>query len=363
MRRRILIADDVEMNRDMLSEILEEDYIIEIAENGKQVIALVEKYNEEIAAVLLDLWMPEMDGFAVLEDLKRREWLGWIPVLVISGERSLEIENKCFELGVSDFIHKPFEPSLVKNRVKNTVDLVSYKNHLEEKVEKQTETLKKQYRILQAQAATLRENNERIIEILGAIVESRNLESGEHIKRVKGFTQILAHHMMEQYPEYGLDERKIGIIVNASSLHDVGKIAIPDAILLKPGKLTAEEFDTMKSHTTKGCDILNHIGEIWEEEYRDYCYEICRHHHERHDGRGYPDGLKGDDIPVAAQIVSVADVYDALVCERCYKDAFPKDKAFNMIQNGECGTFSPKLMVCFEKAREEFEQLADEMRS
>ena len=362
MRRRILLTDDVEMNRDMLSEILQEDYIIEIAENGKQAMELIEKYNEGIAAILLDLWMPEMDGFAVLEEMKKREWLGWIPVLVISGERSLDIENKCFELGVSDFIHKPFEPSLVKNRVKNTVDLVSYKNHLEEKVEKQTEALKKRYRVLQAQAATLRENNERIIEILGAIVESRNLESGEHIKRVKGFTKILANHMMEQYPEYGLNEQKIEIIVNASSLHDVGKIAIPDAILLKPGKLTNEEFETMKSHTTRGCEILNHIGEIWEKEYRDYCYEICRHHHERHDGRGYPDGLKGDEIPVAAQIVSVADVYDALVCERCYKDAFPKDKAFNMIQNGECGTFSPKLMVCFEKAREEFEQLADEMR-
>ncbi len=188
------------------------------------------------------------------------------------------------------------------------------------------------------------------------------MESGQHIKRVKGFTKLLAERLMKDYPEYGLDKKKIEVIVAASSLHDIGKIAIPDNILLKPARLTVEEFECIKSHTTKGCDILDCIEGIWEDDYRKVSYEICRHHHERYDGKGYPDGLKGDEIPISAQIVSVADVYDALVCERVYKDAIPKAEAFHMIINGACGLFSPKLMECLRNVREEFEQLADEMK-
>lgn len=362
MRDRILIVEDVELNREMLRDILGDSYLVEMAGDGEQAIEKVRENNNQIAAMLLDLQMPKMDGFAVIEEMKKQGWMNKIPILIISGESSVEIENKCFNLGVSDFIRKPFDPSIVKNRVKNTVDLFAYKNGLEEKVEKQTDTLRKQFRLLQLQAGKLKESNEKIIEILGAVVEYRNLESGQHIKRVKGFTRILADRMMKDYPEYGLDEQKIEMIVAASSLHDVGKIAIPDKILLKPGKLTEEEFDYMKSHTTRGCDILNNIEGIWEDDYRQISYEICRHHHERYDGKGYPDALKGEEIPISAQIVSVADVYDALVCERVYKDAYPRDKAFHMIINGECGIFSPKLMECFRKTRQEFEKLAEEMK-
>jgi putative two-component system response regulator len=186
------------------------------------------------------------------------------------------------------------------------------------------------------------------------------MESGEHIQRVKGYTEILANEMMKSYPEYGLTAKKIEVIVSASALHDIGKIAIPDNILMKPGKLTNEEYEFMKSHTLRGCEILNNIKGAWDQEYGKYSYEICRYHHERFDGRGYPDGLEGDQIPISAQLVSIADVYDALVNERVYKDAFPKDKAFQMITQGECGVFSPKLLEAFRKVRKEFESLVPE---
>jgi putative two-component system response regulator len=307
--------------------------------------------------------MPEMDGFAVLEVMQEKKWMDKIPVLVISGEGSIKIEKRCFEYGISDFIRKPFDNKLVKKRVKNMVDLFLYKNHLEEKVEKQTETLRRQYKMLQMQAEKLQQSNKKIIGILGTVVESRNLESGEHIRRVEGFTRILAAYLVKDYPEYGLTEKDAEMIASASPLHDIGKIAIPDHILLKPGKLTKEEFEYMKSHTTRGSDILKQIEGVWDDEYGKLTHDICRHHHERYDGKGYPDGLKGEEIPISAQIVSIADVYDALVSERVYKSAFSKDDAFHMIVNGECGIFSPKLLECFRHARKEFEAFASQRSS
>lgn len=362
MQKKILVVDDSEINREMLVEILKNDYVTETAADGEQAVERINELGEELAAILLDLQMPKMNGLAVLESMKKNGWIGRIPVLIISGENSVAVENKCFELGVSDFIHKPFAPALVKNRVKNAEELVGYKNQLEKKVEAQTETLRKQYKVLQMQAAKLKASNEKIIEILGTVVEYRNLESGEHIRRIKSFTRSLANQVMRDYPEYGLTEKSVDAIVRVSSLYDVGKITISDRILLKPGRLTPEEFEYVKSHTTRGYDMLNHIKGIWEDDSQKICSEICRHHHERYDGKGYPDGLKGEEIPISAQIVAVADVYDALVTERVYKDAFPKDKAFHMIINGECGMFSPKIMECFRKVRSEFEKTAEEMR-
>lgn len=358
MRNKVLIVDDLEMNREMLEVILEEDYPIVEADDGRKAIEIMEKSQEDIAVILLDLLMPDMDGYEVLEEMRRRSWLDKVPVLVISAESKVDAERRCFELGVSDFIHKPFDNAIVRNRVKNTVDLYIYKNELEEKVEQQTVTLKNQYALLEVQARKLQESNTKIIDILGTVVECRNLESGEHVKRVKGFTKILAEQAMADYPEYELTQEKIDIIVSASALHDIGKIAIPDNILLKPGKLTDEEFAYMKTHTVRGCDVLNNIRDVWEEEYSRASYDICRHHHERYDGRGYPDGLAGESIPISAQLVGIADVYDALVSERVYKSAYTPDEAFAMIQGGKCGTFSPKLLECFRHARERFEELA-----
>ena len=356
--RKILIVDDVRLNREMLKDILQDDFEIEQLENGEDAINRINQRSDDISAILLDLYMPVKDGFCVIGEMKKKDLIGRIPILIISSERSAAIQKQCFNLGVSEFIHKPFDPLLVKTRVKNIIKLFSYKNSLESRVKKQTETVHRQYMVLKEQAKKLEESNEKIIDILGTVVESRNLESGEHIKRVKGLTRILALQVMEDYPEYELDEQRVEAIVAASSLHDVGKISIPDNILLKPGKLTEEEFGIMKSHTIKGCDILDKIEGIWDDEYKEMSYEICRYHHERYDGRGYPDKLVGDEIPISAQIVSVADVYDALVCERVYKKAFPKDIAFHMIMNGDCGTFSPKLLECFRKVRSEFEEVA-----
>lgn len=362
MSKKVLIVDDLEINRDMLEMILGDTYDILQAGQGSEALSLVDTYHEDIVTILLDLIMPKMDGYAVLQELEKKGYIGKIPVLIISSETSSAAERRCFEYGVSDFIHKPFDAGLVKKRVDNIVELFLYKSELEIKVKKQTEMISKQYRMLQKQAERLKESNVRIIEILGTVVEGRDLESGEHIQRVKGFTKILARQVKENYPEYGLDDGMVDMISEASVLHDVGKISIPDDILLKPGRLTKEEFEVMKTHTILGSEILKSITGAWDEIYGNLSYDICRHHHERYDGKGYPDGLAGDEIPISAQIVSIADVYDALVSVRVYKDARSKDEAFRMIMEGECGTFSPKLLNCFQKSKDAFEKLADENR-
>lgn len=358
MRNKVLVIDDAEFNREMLAEILEKEYSIISAEDGQKGIELLAEQESEVCVVLLDLVMPVMDGFEVLRIMEERGYLKHIPVLVISGETAVDIERKCFDYGVTDFIRKPFDNELVLRRVRNMVDLFTYRNCLEQQVESQTMTLKRQYEMICRQAEVLKQRNEQITDILAEVVESRNLESGEHVKRVKTYTKILANELMKRYPEYGLTEEEVRIIESASAVHDIGKIAIPDNILLKPGKLTDEEFACMKSHTVRGCEVLDHIEGVWDDRYKRYAYTICRHHHERFDGRGYPDQLVGDDIPIEAQIVSVADVYDALISERCYKKAFTKEQAFNMITNGECGTFSPKLMDCFRNARGTMENVS-----
>lgn len=358
MKNKVLIVDDALINRDILKEILKDTYDILEAEDGKTALEILDAENNEISAILLDLLMPVMDGFQVLEELNARKLIEKIPVLVISGENSTQNEQRCFELGIADFIGKPFNAHLVRKRVQNAAEHYAYRNELEAKVEEQTNVLRKAYRTLKNQAEQLMRRNQDIIEILGTVVEYRNMESGEHVKRVGEYTRILAETFMVEYPEYGLTQDKINVIVSASALHDIGKITIPDSILLKPGRLTKEEFEYMKSHTTRGCELLESMKDVLDTQYKKVSYEICRHHHERFDGKGYPDGLAGDAIPLPAQLVSVADVYDALVNERCYKDAFSPEKAFHMIVNGECGVFSPRLMEVFRKVRPEFEKLA-----
>ena len=359
MRYKILIVDDAYINRELLKEILRDDYDVLEAENGKEAFEVIEKEKGNINAVLLDLIMPVMDGFEVLEHMQSKKILDKIPVIVISGETSMQIEKKCFDYGVSDFIGRPYKTALVQKRVQNMVNQYVYKNQLEEKVADQTAVLRKAYDKLQQQTKMLEKRNQDIIDMLGTIVEYRNLESGEHIQRVKGYTRILAEDFAKNYPEYELTPDMINTIVSASALHDLGKIAIPDSILLKPGKLTKDEFEYMKSHTLRGCEILDSMKDDWDPVTQGVTYEIARSHHERYDGKGYPDGLKGEEIPVSAQLVSVADVYDALINKRCYKDAFSKEDAFHMIVNGECGVFSPKLMQTFRNVRTKFEQFAD----
>jgi len=358
-QNKILVVDDMEINRIILTEIFYKEYEILEAENGKQALEQLDANYESIAIILLDIIMPEMDGYEVMSILSARNILSRIPVMLITGENSEEAEYKAYELGVSDVIHKPFNSSIVKRRVQNTIELYLHKNNLEMLIKRQTFKLEDQNKLLTEQAKKLRKMNDTVIDSMSNVVEFRNLESGQHVKRIKKFTRCLADQVAKDYKEYELDDHKISVIEQVSAMHDIGKIVISDAILLKPGRLTEDEFEIMKTHTTQGCEIIRTMVQLEDEEYYRHAYEICRHHHERYDGRGYPDGLKEDDIPIAAQLVSVADVYDALVSKRVYKDAFDKDVAYQMILDGKCGTFSPKLMSCFKKVKNEFEELAN----
>lgn len=352
---KILIVDDLRMNRDILKAMLEDQYEIEEAEDGMEALSVLQKRREEFSVVLLDLIMPKVDGTTVLKVMREKNWLAELPVIVISGEDSNQVERENLQLGASDYIRKPYDGYLVKMRINNVVDLAKYRRSLEHKVDEQ-------YRLLKEQSEKLKQVNERIIDIFATVVEYRNAESGQHIQRVKSFTRIIAEELAEEYPEYGLTQHMIEAIVSASALHDLGKIAVPDSILLKPGKLTEDEFEYMKSHAARGAELLKRVeGFLDDPEYEELCYDICRHHHDKYDGKGYPDGLKGDEIPISAQIVSIADCYDALTSERVYKSAYALDKAFDMIINGECGMFSPKIISCFQNTREKLEQKALEL--
>ena len=335
MKQTILIADDVELNLEMLADIFEEEYDVLLAHDGFEARDILRDYSTVLSAVLLDINMPGISGLEILDIMNKSGLINTLPVLMITTDTATKIEKACLELGAYDFIKKPFSPVIVKTRVKNMVNLYSYKNNLEEKVNLQT--------------AKLRHTNHSLVNVLGNLVESRNLESGEHVQRVSGYTRLLAMKMMELHPEYELTKKKVDIIADSAALHDLGKIAIPDAILLKPGRLTPEEFEIMKTHTTKGYEYISKMDNLWDEEYLKSGMDIAKYHHERYDGRGYPEGLKEDEIPISAQLVSIADVYDALIHERCYKKAFPKETAKEMILNGDCGVFSPKLLECFEK--------------
>ncbi|MBQ9928944.1 MAG: response regulator [Lachnospiraceae bacterium] len=359
MKNKILIVDDSKFNRQVLKNILEEDYEILEAENGREALELIETQMKEIAAVLLDIVMPEVNGVTLLKMLNEKNYMGEFPVLVVTSEQDVALVAECFDYGISDFIRKPVNTDFVKQRVEKLVNLYLEKNEFKEKLERQAFTLRNQYKLLQQQAEQLKKSNEKMIDVLGTVVEYRNMEERSHLTLVKGFTEILAKHMMEDYPEYELTEEKIKIIASASVLHDVGKVMIPDAILLKPGKLTAEEFEYVKSHSIRGYDIIESIKDLWEEDYVKCSLEITRSHHEKYDGGGYPDGLKEDEIPISAQLVSVADCFAALISESVYKDAIPIDDAYNMILQGECGVFSYKLLECFRKAKEELERFAD----
>ena len=355
MKRTVLIADDDFMNRDILRDDLESEFDIMEAVDGVDALEKIHHHGSEISVVLLDIVMPGKTGLEVMKELYEEHISQTIPVLIITGEQSAELKRHCYQYGVADFINKPFDGQLVLQRTKNIAELYAYKNGLESKVFEQNQQLEKQNEELRAKQKKLEEINDRIIEIIGSLVEARNLESGQHVRRVKTFTRMLAEELARTCPEYGLTKEDVATITSAATLHDVGKIMISDSVLLKPGRLTKEEFDCMKTHTTQGRDLLRGISDVWDDHYEQVATDIACYHHERFDGRGYPEGLLGDEIPIAAQIVSIADVYDALVYERVYKKAFPLDVAYNMIRGGECGNFNPKLLECFAACRPQFE--------
>lgn len=347
----LLIVDDVDINRDILVDIFKEQFNILEAENGEVAISILKDRADEIALVFLDLQMPKKNGLDVLNFMNDKNFIQRIPVIMITGEATIDSDVKAYELGAADIIYKPFEPAVVIRRALNIIELYEYKKNIERRLEKRTKELRESQ-------DKLEKNNEFLVNALSSVVEFRSLESGEHIKRVKTFTGILLYHLRVLYPEYKLTDEQIKQIINASALHDIGKIAITDEILLKPGKLTKEEFEIMKTHTTKGCEILENFKQEENDFYR-YCYDICRYHHERDDGKGYPDGLRGEEIPIWAQVVSIVDVFDALVSKRVYKLPYATSEAERMILAGECGTFSDKILACFEAAKYELFQLVE----
>lgn len=332
----ILIVDDMEINRTILAECFKNEYQILEAADGVQAIDIIDSH-ENIAAVLLDLIMPKMNGLDVLRKINENGKSALFPVFIITAAESDQMLMDAYELGASDIISKPFRINFLKCRVNSLIELYRHRNELEAVVTEQVERLSR--------------INESMVETLATIIEFRDCESGEHVKRIVGLTDILLTALSDSYPEYYLPRSEISKIVMSSTLHDVGKISIPDGILNKPGRLTKEEFEIMKQHTVKGCEILANMPEdIMDRDVYKYSYDICRHHHERWDGRGYPDGLKGDDIPIWAQVVAVADVYDALTSPRVYKSAFDHDTAVKMIFDGECGTFNPKILDVFKRS-------------
>ena len=343
VKQRILIADDSPMNQEILSEILGDQYDYLYAEDGSQVVDVLNS-GETVDLILLDINMPKKDGFDVLNVMNQRSWIDEIPVIIVSAERDTEFIQRAYELGITDYINRPFNMVVVQRRVANTLLMYARQRNLVELVEEQVYEREK--------------TNSSIINILSQVIESRNNESGAHTLHVRAITNLLLHELVKMSDRYDLSEADISMIVTLSAMHDIGKISVPEEILNKPGKLTPEEWEIMKSHTTRGDEILWEIPVAQNDPLMVTAHAICRWHHERWDGKGYPDGLKGDEIPISAQAVALADVYDALTSERCYKKAFSHEAAVTMICNGECGTFNPLLINCLLAAADRLHQAA-----
>lgn len=333
-KQKILIADDSEMNRELLAAILEEEYDIIQVNDGVQAVDCLQRQAEEISLLLLDIVMPHMDGFEVLSYMNKEHWIDAIPVVIISSENSPIYINRGYDLGATDFIGKPFDANMVLRRSANAILLGAKQRRMTSIVSNQIYEREKSSKLM--------------INILSHIVEFRNGESGLHVLHIQTITEMLLRQLVQkENNRYALSKEQIRMITTASALHDIGKISIPDEILNKPGRLTAEEFAVIKGHSMAGANMLSELPlDQKEEPLVKTAYEICRWHHERYDGGGYPDGLKGEEIPVSAQVVALADVYDALTSERCYKDAYSHEKAIEMILAGQCGAFNPLMLEC-----------------
>lgn len=335
-KQTILIVDDSPFNRAILQDILSNDFDIVEAQNGKEALSLLEAAHQDIDLILLDLIMPEMDGFEFMQAIHQKDWMDEMPVIMISSENmTIPIEH-AYDLGVSDFISRPFDAEILRRRVMNTIMLYAKQ--------------KKLLHLVLEQVYEKEQQSGLMVSMLSHIVEFRNGESGPHILHIQKITELFLKYLSQSTDRYPLTPEETSLIILASALHDIGKIAIPSEVLNKPGRLTPEEFAVMKTHTVTGAAILEDLDKIHKEaQLTQVSYQICRWHHERWDGKGYPDGLKENQIPLAAQIVALADVYDALTSERVYKKAIPHQTAVQMILDGQCGAFNPLLLDCLKK--------------
>ena len=341
-RQKILIVDDAEFNREILKEFLGEAYSYLEAENGIQAIRILEE-NPEIDLMLLDVNMPQMNGFEVLEWMNQLHWIDETPVIMISSEGSVDAMRKAYEMGITDYITRPFDSVIVKKRVQNTLELYANQKRL--------------ISVVVDQVYEKEENSSIMIRILSNVLGFRNSESSEHILHIRTATEMMLRKLVKTTDVYHLTETDIAMITTASSLHDIGKIGIPEGILNKPGRLTDEEFKIMKTHSEIGASLIRDMNFSESKPLVHAAWEICRWHHERWDGKGYPDGLKGEEIPISAQVVSIVDVYDALTSERCYKKAFDHDTAVKMILEGQCGQFNPILLKCLKELSLQFSKM------
>lgn len=351
-KNMILIVDDEETSRELLKQMFEGEYTILMAKDGKEAIIEIGRHMNELVIILLDLVMPGLNGYQVLQVLKSKRIVGKIPIVLFTAQYSAKVEISCYALGASAIIPKPFVVQAVQLQVKSIIEMHQRAEKLEEQVQSYEQELTQQRKMLE-------EFYDNLLDAISNVVEFRDVDSGGHIKRVKGMTRIMAENYKALYPEAGLSDAEIGSIVRASAVHDIGKMAIPDSILLKPSKLTEAEKEMTMSHTTKGCEILNLLKDTQDKEQFHVCYDICRYHHERYDGKGYPDGLKGDEIPFSAAVVAVVDTYDTLISDRLYKKRCDKETAYRKILEGEGKAFSPKLVRCFEYSRNALEAFAD----
>ena len=341
-RKKILIVDDSELNRSLLTDILEENFEIIEAENGMQAMEILHEHELEICLMLLDIVMPAMDGFEVLAMMNKHGYIKSIPVIMISAEVGGTYIDRAYDLGAIDYISRPFDERTVKHRVMSNYMLSVKQQEMTD--------------LLSDQIYEKEKDNSLMIEVLSHIVEFRNGESGLHVIHVHAITEKVLEALVKKTDKYPLTSKDIRLIGNASALHDIGKISVPSEVLNKPGRFTPEEFAIMKQHTVEGAKMLESIPFHQNEDLVKIGYQICRWHHERYDGRGYPDGLKGDDIPIAAQVVAIADVYDALTSVRVYKPAHPPEEALRMILNGECGCFNPLILECLQDIAEDLKR-------
>ncbi|RHS93790.1 diguanylate cyclase domain-containing protein [Erysipelatoclostridium sp. AM42-17] len=332
IKSTILIVDDSQLNRLVLYELLNDRYNVIEATNGVDALNIIKEQDARIDLVLLDIIMPGVDGYEVLEEMNRLHFIDYIPVIMISSEGASSTVERAYELGATDYITRPFEKYIIMRRISNTIRLYQKQKKLLNLVEDQV-----QQRV---------DNNSMLIKVLANIVEFRNGESGLHVQHIQSLTKMLLMYLIQKTDQYQIDEYHVLLISTASALHDIGKISIDDKILNKPGRLTAEEFEIIKGHSLIGANMIQQIPSYKNDAMLRYAYDICRWHHERYDGRGYPDGLTGEEIPIWAQVVALADVYDALTSERCYKKAYSHKQAMEMILNGQCGTFNPLLLDC-----------------
>lgn len=351
-KNSILIADTDGSNRELLAQILSDNHEVIFADNGKQVLSEIQKRKNELAAVVLDWDIPTVSAWQIMQVMQARGMLEQIRLFVSTSVSDPEIDKKAYGTDATAVLRKPYTTAAVRRQIVDCLENAAEQERLKKEVEKGRQLLEESHKKLDG-------FYDNLLDAIGTVMEYRVSESDRHVKRIKGFTRIMAVAYRNQFPDCGLDEEEINRIVRGSVIHDIGKIAVPDAVLLNPAKLTEDELQIMRSHTTKGEEIMQLLKEVQDrEQFRVSC-EICRWHHERHDGSGYPDGLEGSEIPLSAQIVSIVDVYDELVSERISKKPLDKETAFRKIMNGECGVFAPRLLQCFETSKKLLELFSD----